>query len=107
MIRDPLAAELMGRGIYHGRPRLDQPVVVITPTERDAIVTRLEMDREDKICTGGGSNKPLTYYQSIGAISCCEARKMVPVTDYLAEMTGLRATVATLRKRLKARRKPK
>lgn len=106
MMRDPLAASLHARGIYSGAIKLPEPAVWITPGERDALCKRLEMDRLDQICTRCGSTKPMTFYLSIGAKSCCEARKMVPVSDYLAEMDALRARLAKFRKR-KSRRAPK
>lgn len=90
MMRDPLAAELLGRGVYNGTVRMGAAFVAITPGERDKIVTRLEMDRANMVCTSCGSTKPQSYYDAIGAISCCEARAMVETTDLLCELLDLR-----------------
>lgn len=105
MMRDPLAAALYCRGTYHGMKGFGESIVPISPDERDRIIKRLEMDRLDMICTGCGSTKPESYYASIGAHSCCDSRKMVPVTNFLADLAETRAKLTAVRK--KTRRKPR
>lgn len=105
MIRDPLAAALLGRGTYYGKINVEQPAVLITPEERDLFVKRLSQDRESMVCVNCGSTQRLSFYAMIQAKTCCDARKMVDAKQILAQLAAAQAQVAGYRRKAKAARK--
>lgn len=90
---DPLRAELMGRATYSGYKAIGEAFIPIKPVERDNILRRLAYDDQNMVCTGCGSTKPEAYYKSIGAVSCCPERNMVPGTELLASLEKMRDAV--------------
>jgi hypothetical protein len=90
MMRDPLAAALLGRGTFHGHKGIGEAFIPISPEERDSVIRRLELDQKDMVCLGCGSTKPLAYFKGIGAMSCCPERKMVEAASLVAELAILR-----------------
>jgi hypothetical protein len=90
-LRDPLRGALLGRGIVHGDKTIGCPYLPITPEERDLIIQRLTHEQQDMICTGCGSTKPISYFKAVGAISCCDARNMVPAAGVIHELTSLKS----------------
>lgn len=89
---DPLRSALVGRATFHGHKNIgDEPFIPISRAEREMILQRLTREEKDIVCEGCGSTKPLTYFQAIGAISCCPDRKMVPAADLLADRDHFRS----------------
>lgn len=87
---DQLRVSLLRAPTCRGYREIGDAFCPIRPEDRDRIVQRLTYDDQNMVCESCGSTKPLAYYESIGALSCCPERKMVPAADVIAELTKYR-----------------
>jgi hypothetical protein len=87
---DQLRATLLRSPICHGYKEIGGPFVPIRPEDRDMLIQRLTYDDQNMVCEACGSTKPKSYYESIGAVTCCQDRKMVPAADLVAQLIKYR-----------------
>lgn len=87
---DQLRIALLQAPTCRGYREIGDAFCPISPENRDKLVQRLTYDDQNMVCEGCGSTKPMAYYKSIGAMSCCPERKMVAASDVIAELDKLR-----------------
>jgi hypothetical protein len=91
LFRDPLVRDLLSRPTCHGYKSIGGAFVPISPEEREKLVRILEREILDMVCTGCGSTKQARWLQTMGMMSCCDARNMVPAAGLVQELAALKA----------------